>query len=171
MGISRRQLVATTVASSMATAMPHRPSSAQAPRRGGTLTSTLWPEPPGIVPGLFLNAPALIVGTKMFEGLVTFDFNLRPQPMLAESWTIAPDGLTYTFKLRRNARWHDGKPFTADDVVFSCTELLTEVHPRSRPVFTRTKARAVDEHTVEFTLAQPFAPLIRNFDAIGAPIL
>jgi peptide/nickel transport system substrate-binding protein len=171
MTLSRRHLVTTSLAGGIAAAGPATRTGAQTPRRGGTLTSTLWPEPPGIVAGLFLNAPALLVATKMYEGLLTFDFNLGPLPMLAESWTISPDGLTYIFKLRRNVTWHDGKPFTADDVVFSCNELLTEVHPRSRPVFTRTKARAVDSHTVEFKLEQPFAPLLRNFDAIGAPIL
>jgi peptide/nickel transport system substrate-binding protein len=54
----------------------------QTPVRGGTVQSTLWPEPPGIVPGLFLQSPALLPGTKIFESLLTYDFNLNPQPML-----------------------------------------------------------------------------------------
>jgi peptide/nickel transport system substrate-binding protein len=114
-------------------------ASAQTPVRGGTLQSTLWPEPPGIVPGLFLQSPALLPGTKIFESLLTYDFNLAPQPMLAESWTISPDGRKYTFKLRRNVKWHDGKPFTADDVLFTFGEFLVDVHPRSKAVFQRTK--------------------------------
>lgn len=146
-------------------------ASAQTPVRGGTLQSTLWPEPPGIVPGLFLQSPALLPGTKIFESLLTYDFNLAPQPMLAESWTISPDGRKYTFKLRRNVKWHDGKPFTADDVLFTFGEFLVDVHPRSKAVFQRTKVTKVDDFTVDFTLERPFAPLIRSFDTIGAPVL
>ncbi len=145
--------------------------SAQTPTRGGTLQSVLWPEPPGIVPGLFLQSPALLPGTKIFESLLTYDFKLEPQPMLAESWTISPDGRKYTFKLRRDVKWHDGKPFTADDVVFTFGEFLVDVHPRSKAVFQRTKVVKLDSHTVEFVLTEPFSPLIRSFDTIGAPIL
>jgi peptide/nickel transport system substrate-binding protein len=107
----------------------------------------------------------------MFESLLTYDFKLNPQPSLAESWTVSPDGLTYTFKLRHNVKWHDGKPFTADDVVFTFSEYLIDVHPRSKAVFQRTKIVKVDDYTVQFVLTEPFAPLLRSFDTIGAPIL
>jgi peptide/nickel transport system substrate-binding protein len=170
MPLSRRSALAGVGALPLA-ALARTPAWGAAQGRGGTLNSVLWPEPPGLVTGVWLNAPTLLPATKMLEGLLTFDFNLRPEPLLAESWEIAPDGLTYTFKLRRNARWHDGKPFVADDVVFSCSEFLTEMHPRSRPVFQRTSVSKVDDHAVRFTLQEPFAPLMRNFDPIGAPIL
>jgi peptide/nickel transport system substrate-binding protein len=172
MTISRRDLLATGAgAAALASLEPNAAFAQGTPQRGGTLNSTLWPEPPGLVIGLWLNAPTLLAGTKMFEGLLTYDFELNPKPMLAERWEIAPDGKRYVFHLRRNATWHDGRPFTSDDVVFTCGEYLTQVHPRSRPVFQRTRVRALDPHTVEFTLENPFAPLIRNFDAIGAPIV
>ncbi|MDQ6639661.1 MAG: ABC transporter substrate-binding protein [Pseudomonadota bacterium] len=144
---------------------------AQTPTRGGSLQSVLWPEPPGIVPGLFQQSPALLPGTKIFESLLTYDFKLDPQPSLAESWTVSPDGRTYTFKLRRNVKWHDGKPFSADDVVFTFAEFLIDVHPRSKAVFQRTKVSKIDDYTVEFSLAEPFGPLLRSFDTIGAAIL
>jgi peptide/nickel transport system substrate-binding protein len=41
------------------------------------------------------------------------------KPGLAESWTNSPDGKTWTFKLRKNLRWSDGEPLTADDVMFT----------------------------------------------------
>ncbi|MGE0314245.1 MAG: ABC transporter substrate-binding protein [Lautropia sp.] len=143
----------------------------QTPTRGGSLQSVLWPEPPGIVPGLFLQSPALLPGTKIFESLLTYDFKLDPKPSLAASWSISDDGRKYTFKLRKNVKWHDGKPFTADDVLFTFGEFLVDVHPRSKAVFQRTKVVKLDDHTVEFNLGEPFAPLIRSFDTIGAPIL
>ena len=45
------------------------------------------------------------------------------EPGLAESWTNSPDGKTWTFKLRKNLRWSDGEPLTADDVVFTCNDV------------------------------------------------
>jgi peptide/nickel transport system substrate-binding protein len=141
------------------------------PTRGGTLNSILWPEPPGLVLGLWVNSPTLLPATKIYEGLLSYDFNLNPQPALARSWEVSPDGLTYTFKLQPGVKWHDGKPFTADDVVFTFNEFLTEVHPRSRTVFQRTHASKIDDETVVFKLEKPFAPLIRSFDAIGGPIV
>src|SRR5690606_3039130 len=128
------------------------------PHRGGTLNSTLWPEPPGIVIGIHLNAPTLLPSTKIFEGLLTYDFQLSPQPMLAESWEVSDDGLTYTFHLRQNVKWHDGEPFTAEDVVFSLTEFIPEVHARSRPTFARAEVTAPDDHTVVLTLKEPYGP-------------
>ncbi len=171
MGSVLRIAIALLAAAWLLPAPAQTAASADKPVRGGTLQSVLWPEPPGIVPGLFLQSPALLPGTKIFESLLTYDFKLDPKPGLAESWTISPDGRTYTFKLRRNVKWHDGKPFTADDVVFTCGEYLVDVHPRSKAVFQRTKVSKVDDYTVKFELAQPFAPLIRSFDTIGAPIL
>lgn len=55
----------------------------------------------------------------LFSGLVTLDPSLQVQPDLAAGWQVSPDGLTYTFYLRRNALFHDGRPVTAQDVVFS----------------------------------------------------
>jgi len=139
-------------------------ASAEEPRRGGALQSVLWPEPPGIMTGINTQSSALLPTTKIFESLLKYDFNLNPKPNLAESWEISPDGLKYTFKLRRNVRWHDGKPFTADDVVFTYADYSIEVHPRARQVFERTRVSKIDDYTVEFALKEPFAPLIRSFD-------
>lgn len=59
-------------------------------------------------------------GDKMlYSGLVSFDPNLNLTPDLAQSWDVSPDGTVYTFHLRENARFHDGKPVTAQDVIYS----------------------------------------------------
>jgi ABC-type transport system substrate-binding protein len=55
----------------------------------------------------------------IFSGLVTLDTDLQVQPELAAGWEVSQDGLTYTFYLRKNALFHDGRPFTAQDVIFS----------------------------------------------------
>jgi oligopeptide transport system substrate-binding protein len=56
---------------------------------------------------------------RIFSGLVSFDPQLNLTPDLAESWDISPDGTVYTFHLRQNARFHDGRPVTAEDFVYS----------------------------------------------------
>lgn len=139
--------------------------------KGGTLNSLLWPEPPGLVMGIWLNTPTLLPATKIYEGLLTYDFHMNPMPSLAQSFEVAPDGLTYTFHLRPDVLWHDGKPLSADDALFTFNEFLIAVHPRSRPIFLRTKAHKADDHTIVFTLKEPFAALIHSFDAIGAPLV
>lgn len=64
-----------------------------------------------------------IVGD-MLEGLITEDVNGELTPGAAESWTVSPDGITWTFKMRQGAVWSDGKPVTADDFVFSWRRLM-----------------------------------------------
>ena len=96
----------------------------------------------------------------MFESLVSYTTDLRPRGQLAERWDTSEDGLTYTFHLRRNVKWHDGRPFTADDVVYTAEAALNERNNspmrryylvRGRPV----RVEKVDTYTVRFTL--PFA--------------
>ena len=55
----------------------------------------------------------------IFDTLLTSDGEGNNAPMLASDWEISEDGLTYTFKLQSEAKWHDGQPLTAEDVVFS----------------------------------------------------
>lgn len=76
-------------------------------------------------PALVSGAPEGRVVTALFEGLTAWDpQDLHPVPGVAERWTISPDGATYTFFLRENARWSDGSPVTTDDFVFAFQRLL-----------------------------------------------
>src|SRR5215831_12257232 len=59
-----------------------------------------------------------------FNGLVDFDPQGNIVPSLASSWKISPDNLTYTFQLRPDVKWHDGKPLTAEDVKFTVEKIL-----------------------------------------------
>ncbi|HEX5808049.1 MAG TPA: peptide ABC transporter substrate-binding protein [Anaerolineales bacterium] len=71
-------------------------------------------------PRSFDPATTLSGGDKrVFSGLVSLDPSLRLTPDLAERWEVSPDGTVYTFYLRENARFHDGRPVTAEDVVYS----------------------------------------------------
>jgi peptide/nickel transport system substrate-binding protein len=145
---------------------------AQAPQRGGTMNIIISPEPPTLMIGINQTTPTAIVAGKIYESLLRYDFDLKPMPGLAKSWDISPDGKTYTFKLQENVKWHDGKPFTADDVVFTAKKYLIEVHPRSRPIMQHAEdVVAVDPHTVVFKLKEPFAPFIMAWEPSTAPIV
>lgn len=139
---------------------------------GDTLTAIIQPEPPILNLGLNQQTPTGVVAGKMYEGLLSYAKDLSPQPLLADSWEVSEDGLTYTFHLAPNAKWHDGEPFTSADVVFSCKTFLPEVHPRARDVFSRCESiEAPDDHTVVFTLKQAFPAFIMAFETASAPMV
>lgn len=145
---------------------------AEQPQRGGTLNIVVQPEPPLLILGLNQQGPTQTVAGKIYEGLLTYDHDLNPMPGLAKSWEVSQDGKTYTFHLEEGVTWHDGKPFTAGDVVFSTTEFLMETHPRARANFARAEAiTALDEYTVEFRLKEPFPAFLLAFEVSSAPMM
>jgi peptide/nickel transport system substrate-binding protein len=96
----------------------------------------------------------------LYCGLTHTDEYGQPVPDLAESWDISNDGLTYTFHLRADAKWHDGVAFTANDVAFTMGLLRDPDFPGPADVgaFWRTvETYAIDDKTVQFVLTQPLA--------------
>lgn len=96
----------------------------------------------------------------IFSGLTRVDDYGQPIPDLAEGWEVSADGLTYTFHLRDDVLWHDGQPFTAEDVAFTMGLLRDPDFPGPADLaaFWRTvETYAVDETTVRFVLTQPLA--------------
>ncbi|MFA4844273.1 MAG: peptide-binding protein [Candidatus Margulisiibacteriota bacterium] len=107
------------------------------------------------------------VESAIFSGLISFNENLEPVPDLAASWQVSRDGRTWTFKLRRDVLWHDGVPFTADDVVFTFNSILnpkvnsvrrSDYIIDGRPIV----FRAVNKYTVQAVLPKPFAPFLTH---------
>ena len=148
-------------------------AAALAQTQGGTLTAIVQPEPPILMLGLNQQAPTQYVAGKIYQSLLTYDAKLTPQPSLAKSWKTSADGLTYTFELQRGVKWHDGKPFTAADVVFSVDKFLRETHPRGRLVINKymDTITAVNEHTVEFKLKEAFSPFMSLFVVDNMPMV
>jgi len=106
----------------------------------------------------------------LFSGLTRFSETGELEPDVARSWEISPDGLTYTFRLRSDVYWHDGTPLTADDVVFT-VKLLQDPNLPGAPdvgqaVWRMVTVNQVDRHTVQFTLAEPFAPFL-DYTTVG----
>jgi peptide/nickel transport system substrate-binding protein len=98
------------------------------------------------------------VVTQIYEGLVNRDRDFRLEPSLATSWKpVGPT--TWRFTLRPNVKFHDGTPFTADDVVFSIERALAKSSQRSNQLRGVTGARKVDALTVDVLLEAPDAVL------------
>jgi len=133
------------------------------------------------------GALGFYLGFALFEGLVTWNpQTLEAVPGVAESWEISGDGLTYTFKLRRNAVWSDGTPVTADQFIDAWLHIL-DPETQNREEFSlfvfkgaeefRTgeagpedvAIRALDEHTLQFELVDPvpYALFILGFKDFG----
>lgn len=110
--------------------------------------------------------------------LLIFDQLVRPstdglklEPGLAEKWDIAEDGKSYTFHLRSNARFSNGDPVTADDVVFSLKRAAGDKSEWARFFRPITGYEVIDSQTVRLTLDKPFTPLLNNLALFSASIL
>jgi peptide/nickel transport system substrate-binding protein len=98
----------------------------------------------------------------VFDTLVQPDANLEMQPALAESWEVSPDQLAWTFHLRRGVTFHDGSPFTADDVVYSYRRIIDQKLANADKFSAVTGVTAPDQSTVRITLKQPTPNLLTN---------
>ena len=172
--INRRALLggvsATMLAAGLGQGLFTGPASA-APTKGGTLNVLVFPEPTTLVSITTPGGAERQVSSKMTEGLLTYDFDLNPQPELAVEWSKSEDGLRYTFKLREGVKWHDGADFTSADVAFSIL-LAKEVHPRGRATLANvTEVETPDALTATIVLSQPAPALIYALSAAESPIV
>jgi len=101
----------------------------------------------------------------VFNGLVRYDKDLKLEPELAESWEISPDGKRITFHLRKGVKWHDGAPFTSDDVMFTYRRMIDPRTPTAYGEdFKQVKrAAAPDPHTFVAEYGRPFAPALASW--------
>jgi len=97
----------------------------------------------------------------VFEGLVRFDKDFKAQPCLATSWQqISPTQMRFT--LRKNVKFHDGSPFTADDVVFSYGRILQPQGTMQIYVSGIKEIKKIDDYTVDLILSGPNPVLLKN---------
>ena len=113
-------------------------------------------EPPGLDPS---TAPAAAIGEivhyNVLEGLTKINVDGRVTPLLAESWSMEPDGKTYTFKLRKGVKFHDGEAFDSSDVKFSFERAKDEksTNKAKKAVFDNISSiNTPDAHTVILVL-------------------
>ena len=98
----------------------------------------------------------------VFDTLVEPDADLEMRPALAESWEVSPDELTWKFRLRQGVTFHDGSPFTAEDVVYSYRRIIDEQLANVDKFSAITDVSAPDPATVRITVAQPTPNLLTN---------
>jgi peptide/nickel transport system substrate-binding protein/oligopeptide transport system substrate-binding protein len=144
-----------------------------APERRTLIDSRDNYDPRSLDPALSTDVPTGRAVSYVFDGLTRFTEKAQVVPDLATSWELAPDGVTYTFHLRRGVRFHDGTPFGASDVAHSFERVLDPhtrggrgwpLYPiRGAKEFADGKASSisgitvVDDSTVRLTLTEPFA--------------
>lgn len=140
---------------------------------GGSLVVAQRSEPKTLNPVIAADAPSREVIGRMMADLIHINrASQQTEPALAKSWTESKDGRVFTLKLRRGVRFSDGQPFTADDVVFSFQVYLDEkTHSPQRDLLViggkPITVQKLDEETVRFTLAQPYAAAERIFDSVA----
>ncbi|MFJ9517381.1 ABC transporter substrate-binding protein [Kitasatospora sp. NPDC101801] len=134
------------------------------PRRGGTLSlATTIDFTPSL---LFAQSANTLVQRLVFNTLTRYDDKLQPQPELATSWQLAADGRSVTFKLRDDVLFHDGRKFTADDVIFAVKNLQNPVRSAQlrSTAATVTEFRKNGDHELTLVLAHPVSNLFDLFE-------
>ncbi len=136
-------------------------SSASEPVDGDWLIYHLSAEPATLNPITATDAyEGTVNNKKIYETLIERNNEtLELEPLLAESWEISEDKLKYTFKIREGIKWHDGTPFTSEDIVFSYKTIMNPKvdTPQLRSYFQEIRdVKAIDDLTVEFTYARPY---------------
>src|SRR5215467_11133935 len=130
-----------------------------APRRGGTLRIAEIGEPLTLDTVATTATQTSNITHAVFEELLAFDANWHVRPMLADSVETSRDGLTYTFKLRKGVKFHNGKEMTSEDVVASVNR-WGKMSPRGTVAFKSVESvTGPDKYTVVMKLKEPFAPL------------
>lgn len=153
----------------MAVFIPPVFSQAPSHKYGGQLVLASSSDPKSFNDIVAQETSTSMVTELIYEGLIrTNAVTLKEEPNLAERWSVLPNGLQWTFHLRKGVLWNDGQPFTADDVVFTFNDLIfnEEIPSPARDIFTidgeKFKVEKLDDYTVKFTLPVKFAPFLRG---------
>ncbi len=124
-----------------------------------------------LIPMLSTDSTSHSIGALCYNGLVKYDKEIRIVGDLAESWEVSADGLVITFHLRKGVKWHDGHPFTAEDVLYTYKVTIDPKTPTaySGDFMKVKKAEILDPHTFRATYDKPFAPALMSWGAAVMP--
>jgi peptide/nickel transport system substrate-binding protein len=128
----------------------------------GTLIAAIAGEPDQLDPHKTSAYFSFEVLENVYDTLVEPDANLEMRPALAESWDVSADQLTWSFHLRKGVVFHDGSPFTADDVVYSYRRIMDKQLANVDKFSAVTDVRAPDASTVTIRVKQPTPNLLTN---------
>ena len=147
-------------------------------KKGGTLILALLSDPRTFNPLYSATDQASVMVTNMiFDGLT--QINLQTQdvvPGLATRWSVSKDGKEWIFYLRKGALWSDGKPITADDVIFTFDTIYNpKVETPSKDILQFNqqplKVQKIDDYTIKIILPSIYAPFLRQMEKSTVPIL
>ena len=139
-------------------------------RPSNSLTNAIFSDPKTFNPILVTDDTSRQALTPIFEGLIRIDAKTtRPLPALATEWAVSDEGRVWTFTLRENAKWHDGHPFTSEDVVFTFAAIFNDAVPNSARYSLTVageplRVEADGPHRVRFHMSEPFAPFLYAMD-------
>lgn len=135
------------------------------PVTGDTYVEASLGDPSRLNPLLASDSASGSVNGYLFNGLVKYDRDLKLVGDLAEAWDVRQNGLEIVFHLRKNVLWHDGVPFTADDVVFTFQRLIDPkvMTPYGSDFALVKSVTAADPHTVKVIYKEPFAPALESW--------
>lgn len=137
-----------------------------------TLVVSQFPEPTVLTNALTTDGTIYTVTSKLFDGLLSYDTQRQPVPRLATDWHVSADGLVYTFNLRAGVTWHDGQPFSADDVAFSLQNIWRKFNSRGITTFAPvSKVETPAPLQVVITLSTPAPYLLSALSSTDAQVL
>ncbi len=144
-----------------------------APVYGGSLVVAVPTDPDRLDPHKATAAATEEIIFNVYEGLLKSDPKGELVPALAESWTVDDGGKLYTFKLRQNVVFHNGRTMTAEDVKFTFDRIRDKAtgHPRQSEYQDLTEIKIVDPSTVQMRLAKPQAPFLSTLAAVSSAIV
>ncbi len=170
--ITRRMLMQTVATTAIATTGTFSPMAAFAgdPKPGGTLVIASTQTPRHFNPAVQSGIATAVPGTQIFASLLRYDAEWNPQPYLAKSWEASEDGMSVTVTLVDNAKFHDGKPVTSEDVKFSI-ETIRDNHPFKSMFAPVTEIETPDASTAIIKLSQPHPALLLAMSGALCPII
>ena len=135
-----------------------------AQEQGGTLVAAWGQDPVGLDPHVTSAYSSFQILENVLDTLVTLDENLEVVPSLATDWSVSEDGTTWTFNLREDVQFSNGREMTAEDVVYTYDRMLDPETASGNAYLLAgvTDVTAVDDHTVEFTLEAPNAAFLSH---------
>ena len=147
------------------------PSASAAPAYGDTFIDSLLGNISSLIPTITSDNASHEVGSQIYSGLVNFDKDLKPVGDLAESWEFSKDCRDLTFRLRPGVKWHDGQPFTAEDVVFTWQTIIDSrvPSPYKSEYGLVESVRADGPDVVRVHYSQPFAKALTNWATAMLP--
>jgi peptide/nickel transport system substrate-binding protein len=133
------------------------------PTSGGAFSEGVVGTPRFINPLLAVSDADRDLSALIYSGLMRVDSNGNLMPDMADRYEISSDGLSYTFFLKDNLKWHDGEAITADDVLFTIQQAKNpELKSVKRANWEGVDVQKIDAQTIKFTLKKPYSPFLEN---------